>query len=188
MIISLVAVGKHHRNKINDALELFKSFNVCLLSDLERNDVFYFEKYEKKKFSYFDKLYFSLEMVNKFNEDVFYIDITKINEVNLNFPKDVPFYYKSHWPHGDTFADYIKYNYFKPLLDKWNNVDYLNLPAIRETELFFNKDLDVEPIIEKLKEIQPIFREMSLNNPTYPGYDNAEGIALSYALKSLNII
>ena len=188
MMISLVAIGEHHRNKIDEALDFFKSYDVCLLSDLERNDVYYFQKYEKKEFSYFDKLYFSLETVNKFNEDVFYVDVTKIKEINLNFPKDVLFYYKSHWPYGNTFGDYIKYDYFKPLLDNWINVDYLTLPAIRETELFFSKNLDTNPIIEGLRKIQPIFREMSLNNPTYPGKDNAEGLALSYVLKSLNII
>jgi hypothetical protein len=32
MIISLVAVGETYANKVNDALEYFKSYDVCLLS------------------------------------------------------------------------------------------------------------------------------------------------------------
>jgi len=190
MIISLVAVGETYANKVNDALEYFKSYDICLLSDIKRNDVFYFEKYDKEKFSYFDKLYFSLDLVNKFNRDVFYVDITKISEVDMNFNKNNVFYYKSHWPHGDYFEDYTHYEYFQPLIDYWdkNNIDYKKLPAIRETELFFMKQINSKFVTEELKKIQPIFREMSIKNQTYHGYDNAEGIALAFALKSLNII
>lgn len=190
MIISLVAIGEQYRNKIDFALEYFKPYKVSLLTDLIRDDVFYCQKYENEKFSYFDKLYFSLNLIDKFKEDVFYVDITKINEVDLHFPKNQLFYYKSHWPYGDKFEDYIQYDFFKPIINYWEekNVDYKSLPVIRETELFFNKEIDSKLIIKKLKEIQPIFRDMSLKNQNYPGYDNAEGIALSYVLKSLNLI
>jgi len=190
MIITLVAVGEKYHSKINDALKRFNSYDICLLSDVERNDVFYFEKYKSEKFSYFDKLYFSLDMVSKFKSDVFYVDINKINEVNLNFLKNSLFYFKSHWPYGNTFGDYVHYEYFKPIIDYWwkNNISYLDLPAIRETELFFNKEINADEIVKKLKEIQPLFREMSELKQTYSGYDNAEGLALSYVLKSMKII
>lgn len=190
MIISLVAVGEVYRSKINDALEYFKEYDVCLLSDIEREDVFYFEKYTNKEFSYFDKLYFSLNLIDKFNRSVFYVDINKISEVELNFNKNNLFYYKSHWPYGNQFIDYIHYDYFNPLISYWNltNVKYDDLPAIRETELFFNKQINTKLIIDELKRIQPLFREMSLKNQTYHSKDNAEGIALAYVLKSLNII
>jgi hypothetical protein len=189
MVISLVAVGEPYRNKLELVLNKFKSYKICLLTDLKREDVFYCEKYQNDRFSYFDKFYFSLDIINKFKEDVFYVDITKVNEINLDFPKNQLFYYKSHWPYGNTFFNYKKYSYFEPLIKYWgDNVNYDCLPAIRETELFFNKDIDSESIIKKLKEIQPIFREMSIKESNYPGYDNGEGIALSYALKSLNII
>ena len=188
MIISLVAVGDSYRDKIS--LEKLTPYNVCLLSDIKNTDVFYSEKYDKERFSYFDKLYFSLDMVERFKEDVFYIDVTKLDEVNFDFPKDGPFYYKSHWPYGDYFDDYIKYDYFEPLIKYFsdNGVDYKSLPAIRETEIFFSKNLNVELIKNRLKEIQPIFREMSINKPVYSGYDNAEGIALSYVMKTLKLI
>jgi len=190
MIISLVAVGEQYRSKLNFALEYFKTYKISLLTDLVIDEVFNCQKYENEQFSYFDKLYFSLETVNKFKEDVFYVDITKIEEVDLHFPKNKLFYYKSHWPYGNLFGDYIQYVYFNQIINYWkeNKVDYLNLPAIRETELFFSKDIDSNLIIEKLKDIQPIFRDMSLKERNYRGYDNAEGIALSYVLKTLNII
>jgi hypothetical protein len=190
MLISLIAVGESYKNKLELALEKFKSHKICLLTDSKIEDVFYCEKYTDVKFSYFDKLYFSLSMVDKFKDDVFYVDITKLDEVDLNFPKNQLFYYKSHWPYGDTFGDYIKYDYFNSLITHWdkNNVNYKGLPAIRETELFFGKEINSKLIKDKLKEIQPIFREMSIKESNYPGYDNAEGIALSYVLKSLNII
>lgn len=190
MIISLVAVGEQYRNKLDFALEHFKSHKISLLTDLVRNDVFYCQKYENENFSYFDKLYFSLDLIDKFKEDVFYVDVTKINEVDLHFPKNQLFYYKSHWPYGDTFEDYIQYNFFESIINYWEekNVDYTSLPVIRETELFFNKDIDSKQIIKKLKDIQPIFRDMSLKVRNYSGFDNAEGLALSYVLKSLNII
>ena len=190
MIISLVSVGASYNEKLNFALDFFKSHDVCLLSDTERDNVFYFEKYDGGKFSYFDKLYFSLELVNKFKTDVFYVDVTKVSEVDLTFSRDCLFYYKSHWPFGNLFSDYLKYDFFDPLVEKWDNpdIDYRNLPAIRETELFFSKDLDVNLISKRLKSIQPLFREMSIRKPTYPGYDNAEGIALAYALRSMKII
>ena len=190
MIIALVAVGENYCSKVDDALNKFNSYNICLLSDIERSDVFYFEKYKNETFSYFDKLYFSLEMVSKFNEDVFYVDINKLNEVNLNFLKNSLFHFKSHWPYGDTFGDYVQYEYFKPIIDYWskNSINYLDLPAIRETELFFNKEINADEIVKNLKQIQPIFREMSELNQTYSGYDNAEGLALSYVLKSMKIL
>ena len=50
------------------------------------------------------------------------------------------------------------------------------------------KQINSKFVTEELKKIQPIFREMSIKNQTYHGYDNAEGIALAFALKSLNII
>jgi hypothetical protein len=190
MIISLVAVGEEYTNKLDFAIESFKSHKISLLSDLVRDDVFYCQKYENKKFSYFDKLYFSLDLVDKFKEDVFYLDVTKINEVDLSFPKNQLFYYKSHWPYGDIFENYLQYNFFEPIINYWEekNVDYKSLPVIRETELFFSKEIDSKLIIKKLKDIQPIFRNMSLRQQNYPGYDNAEGLALSYVLKLLNII
>lgn len=190
MIISLVAVGESYNNKVNEALDFFKGYDVSLLSDIERDDVFYFQKYGDNRFSYFDKLYFTLDLVNKFKRDVFYVDVTKISEVNLNIDKNKLFYYKSHWPFGDYFGDYINYEYFNPLISYWdqNNIDYKRLPAIRETELFFNREINATFITEELKKIQPLFREMSIKKQTYHGYDNAEGIALAFALKSLNII
>ena len=105
MIICLVSVGNHYNNKIKDALNFFKDFDVCILSDIKVENVFHYEEYVKKEFSYFDKLYFSLKMVEKFNRSVFYVDITKIEEINLDFPKESLFYYKSHWPFGNLMSD-----------------------------------------------------------------------------------
>lgn len=185
MMIVLVSVGERYNAKLESALDFFKSYDICLLSDVKRNDVFYFEKYQPNIFSYFDKLYFSLNMVKKFNRDVFYVDITKIDEVNFNFEQTNQFYFKSHWPYGNHLKDYLQYDFFQPLIEKWwdTDIDYNELVAIRETELFFSKDLNTDCIVKQLKTIQPLFRKMSLKTPTYSGYDNAEGIALSYALK-----
>lgn len=190
MIISLVAVGEQYRNKLDFVIEHFKSHKISLLTDLVRDDVFFCKKYQNEKFSYFDKLYFSLNLIDKFKEDVFYVDITKVSEVDLSFPKNKLFYYKSHWPYGDTFGDYTQYSFFEPIINYWEEkkVEYKSLPVIRETELFFNKEIDSKLIIQKLKDIQPMFRNMSLREQNYSGYDNAEGLALSYVLKSLNII
>lgn len=190
MIISLISVGENYNNKIDDALDFFKSYDICLLSDVIREDVFYYEKYEKKKFSYFDKLYFSLNMVEKFKRDVFYVDINKISEVNFDFEKTTQFYFKSYWPFGNHLKDYLQYEFFKPILEKWpdSDIGYEDLEAIRETELFFNKDMNVKCVIKQLEYIQPLFREMSSKTPTYPGYDNAEGIGLSYALKKCKLL
>jgi len=87
MIIALVSVGEHYNDKLKEALDFFKSYDICLLSDIETKNIFYYEKYMNDKFSYFDKLYFSLNMVNKFKRDVFYVDITKTSEVNFDFVK-----------------------------------------------------------------------------------------------------
>lgn len=189
MLICLVAIGEKYNNHLTSALNFFKYYDVCLLSDVERNDVFYFEKHDNE-FSYFDKLYFSLNMVNKFKRDVFYVDVNKIYGVDLNFEKNKLFYHKHHWPFGNSFQDYLTYDFFDPLIKNWpdSNIDFTQLPAIGETELFFNKKLDVTSIIKHLENIQPLFREMSLVKPTYSGYDNAEGIALAYALKKCKII
>jgi len=189
MIIALVSVGEHYNDKLKEALDFFKSYDICLLSDIETKNIFYYEKYMNDKFSYFDKLYFSLNMVNKFKRDVFYVDITKTSEVNFDFVKTNKFYFKSHWPFGNHLKDYLQYEFFNPLIEDWSepDIDYTELVAIRETELFFSKDIDANCLVKHLKNIQPLFRKMSLKNPTYPCYDNAEGIALSYALKKCSI-
>lgn len=191
MIIAIVAVGEDYSNKIEYAIDYLKDYDICLLTDSYKRNVFYYEKYNNEKFSYFDKLYFSLKMVNKFKTDVFYVDINKLDEINFDFPKDSKFYFKSHWPYGNNFKDYLKYNdYFLPFISYCEamNVDYNILPAIRETELFFGKDIDTKFICKELKKLQPIFRTMSHSQTKYKGLDNGEGIALSFALKMAKII
>jgi hypothetical protein len=191
MIITLVAVGYGYSDKINEVLHKLSNYKVCLLTDVIIDDVFYCEKYLNNTFSYFDKFYFSLQMVEKFKDDVFYIDINKIDEVDFNFNKDTQFYFKSHWPYGDYFEDYFKYtNYFNPFIDYCNSVgiDYKRLPVIRETELFFGKDINTNSMLHLLREIQPIFRKMCSEQTKYKGLDNGEGLALSYALKRCDIL
>jgi hypothetical protein len=194
MIIALIAIGEKYREMLDSQVERLKasSHRVALLTDKPDYDFEWVEEYTEPKFSYFEKMYFSLRMIDKFEDDVYYIDVRYLEDIDLsNLEADMSkqFWFKGYWPYGDYLQDYEHLDYFEPFIYycKANGIDYKRLEAIGETEFCFRKDVPTEELSRALENIQPIFRAMWHRQTNYECYDNAEGIALAFALKKLNI-
>lgn len=195
MIIALIAIGDKYREMLDSQLERLKNspHQIALLTDKPVYDFEWVEEYTEPKFSYFEKMYFSLRMIEQFQDDVYYIDVRYLEDIDLsNLKADMskPFWFMGHWPYGDYLEDYEHLDYFEPFIYycKANHVDYKRLEAIGETEFCFRKDIPTRDLARALENIQPIFRAMWERQTNYECYDNAEGIALAFALKKLNIV
>ena len=91
MVLSVVAVGEQYINNCLPYLDKFKNngYDIKILTDKPEKFIGYdTQLYENKIFSYFDKLLFSLRLVEKYNTDVLYIDSDWIQNVNDVFIKN----------------------------------------------------------------------------------------------------
>lgn len=198
-IIALVAVGEFYIQEIKDYYWDLKKlgFSVKVLTDdsshFDENDV---TLYEKPIFNYFDKLYFSLNLVKKYNKNVIYMDGTSALPQNILLDiaqrSDSDFIYTSNWPKGNFFA----YDYtpsFKYLFDylKYKQIPIKDYPTILEQVMVFKKTIDYKLISRELQIIQTVFDYVSImNDETYIRpfvIGSAEGLALSIVLTNNNI-
>jgi hypothetical protein len=191
MILSIVAVGEYYIRTCKPHLEKFKNngYNIKILTDAPKE----FEDYEtfiyeNKIFSYFDKLLFSFRLIEKFKEDVLYIDADWIENVDDNFLKkfkggsDVLYY--GTWEF-EYFKNYVNDVYWKDLLFYFNlnkiKHDHLLIPL--EWMFYFPNTEVSSNIIYDLEKIKPIFDWISTVIPSqYSGNGNGEGLGLSYVL------
>lgn len=198
-VIALVAVGEFFIQEIKDYYwDLKKSgFLVKVLTDnsshFDVDDVIF---YHKPIFNYFDKIYFSLSLVEKYNKNVIYMDGTsalpKNTLLNICHRSDSDFIYISNWPKGNFFA----YDYtpsFKYLFDylRYKNIPIIDYPTILEQVMVFKKTIDYKLIRKELQIIQTAFDYASvMNDETYIRpfvIGSAEGLALSIVLTNNNI-
>lgn len=198
-IIALVAVGEFYIQEIKDYYWDLKKlgFSVKVLTDdsshFDENDV---TLYEKPIFNYFDKLYFSLNLVKKYNKNIIYMDGTSALPQNILLDitqrSDSDFIYTSNWPKGNFFA----YDYtpsFKYLFDylKYKQIPIKDYPTILEQVMVFKKTIDYKVISRELQIIQTVFDYVSImNDETYIRpfvIGSAEGLALSIVLTNNNI-
>lgn len=198
-IIALVAVGEFYIQEIKDYYWDLKKlgFSVKVLTDdssyFDENDV---TLYEKPIFNYFDKLYFSLNLIKKYNKNIIYMDGTSALPQNILLDitqrSDSDFIYTSNWPKGNFFA----YDYtpsFKYLFDylKYKQIPIKDYPTILEQVMVFKKTIDYKLISKELQIIQTVFDYVSImNDETYIRpfvIGSAEGLALSIVLTNNNI-
>lgn len=198
-IISLVAVGDFYVEEIKSVYEKLKTkgFNIKILTNNpEIFDVKDIVIYQKSNFNYFDKLFFSLELINTYNKSVIYfdgsaeIDIEKL--IQICNKEDYHFIYTENWPEGNFF-NYKHEKCFRFLLEY---LDYRKIPlndytTILEKVMVFNKDINHKLIKSELEKIQPVFDFISLmNDMTYTKpfvIGGAEGLALSIVLTNNQI-
>jgi hypothetical protein len=196
MVLSVVAVGEQYINNCLPYLDKFKNngYDIKILTDKPEKFIGYdTQLYENKIFSYFDKLLFSLRLVEKYKTDVLYIDsdwIQNVNDVfikNFNGSNNVLYY--DNWE-NDLFINYINDFYWKDLLFYFNlyKIDHLHLKLPLEWIFYFPNIDNVSQVLFDLEKIKPIFDWISTVVPSqYNGNGNGEGLGLSHVLDKNNI-
>lgn len=198
-IVVLVAVGDFH---VNEILEYYKELKnnqiiIKILTDqpehFDSDDII---SYEKPVFNYFDKIYFSLKIVETYRRSVIYIDgstpIFKDSFDRLMEQLTSDFLYVNNWPKGDFF-EYKDESCFRFLLEymEYRNIPLENYPTITEQIMVFNKSINYQLIKKELQIIQPVFDYISLmNDMTYSKpfvLGGAEGLALSIIMNNNGI-
>lgn len=191
MILSIVAVGEQYAKICLPHLDRFKKrgYDIKILTD---NPNFFTgydtQLYENKIFSYFDKLIFSLRLIEKHKTDVLYIDSDWIGNVNdefiKNFSGDKNVLYYDNWE-NDLFINYIEDFYWKDLLFYFNlnKIEYNHLKLPLEWIFYFPNINNVSQVLFDLEKIKPIFDWISTVVPSqYIGNGNGEGLGLSHVL------
>jgi len=198
-IFSLVAVGKFYVQEIESIYYSLKTKNyqVRILTDtpevFDKNDV---TIYHKSNFNYFDKIYFSLDLIQRYQKSVIYfdgshhVDFEKL--INRIAEKNVHFMYQENWPNG-SFFHYKDDKCFRFLLEylDYRKIPILDYQTISEKIMVFNKEINHELVKSELEKIQPVFDFISLmNDMTYTKpfvIGGAEGLALSIILENNQI-
>jgi len=194
IVVALVAVGEGYVSEIIPRYNRLKrwGYDVKVLTDQPvKFDVADVIPYGKRVFNYFDKLYFALELVRRYNKVVIFIDGKEdvgdelIKQYTSNLTTDC--LYIKGWDLGGfnqykneaTFEYLVKYLtlYQMPIKD---------YPTIYEHVIVFNKTINHELVKNELELIQPVFDYMALlnyklyNKPFVLG--DGEGLALSIIL------
>lgn len=198
-IVVLVAVGDTYVNEILEYYTELKSNQIIIkiLTDqpelFDLNDVVL---YQKTVFNYFDKIFFSLKIVEMYQKSVIYVDgstpIFKDSFDTLMEQLTFNFLYVNNWPKGDFF-EYKDETCFRFLLEYMNyrNIPLKNYPTITEQIMVFNKSINYQLIKRELEIIQPVFDYISLmNDMTYSKpfvLGGAEGLALSIIMNNNDI-
>jgi len=198
-IVVLVAVGNTHVNEILEYYRELKSNQTIIKiltdqpSNFDLNDVIL---YQKSVFNYFDKIFFSLKIVEECRKSVIYVDgstpISKDSFDRLMEQLTTNFLYVNNWPKGDFF-EYKDEICFRFLLEYMNyrNIPLKNYPTISEQIMVFNKTINYQLIKKELEIIQPVFDYISvMNDMTYSKpfvLGGAEGLALSIIMNNNDI-
>lgn len=198
-IIVLVAIGEFYIQEIKDYYWELKNsgFTVKVLTDdpthFDINDI---SLYDKPIFNYFDKIHFSLKIVEEYNANVIYMDGTSAlpKEIltTISSKSNSDFIYTKNWPKGN-FYDYQDDPCFRYLFQyfHYKNIPIIDYPTILEQVMVFKKNIDYRLIKKELQIIQTVFDYISvMNNNTYIRpfvLGSAEGLALSIILTNNNI-
>ena len=156
--------------------------------------------YDKKIFSYFDKLFFSIKLAKELNKPITYVDSDNLwllteTDAYYNLRNEKIVWFLDNW---NTWmrGPLEPWKYLTDLnIEKWTEplIEYLKiegydaskLETMFERLLYFPTDVDYDKLQYELEKIKPIFEYMSmydrdLNNRLI--YGHGEGLALSYAL------
>ena len=191
MILSVVSVGDFYIDSCLPYLQKFKDkgYDIKILTDKPEKFIGYETKlYENKIFSYFDKLIFSLRLVEKYKTDVLFIDSDWFENVNDNFinsfkgSTDILCY--QNWE-KEIFENYINEFYWEHLRFYFNlyQIECRHLKIPIEWIFYFPNMDKVSNILYDLEKIKPIFDWISTVVPSqYNGNGSGEGLGLSHVL------
>jgi len=198
--LALVAVGEKYVDPVCYVVnKFFDTWDVYVLTDnvgsvpLKCRT----KQHEDKIFSYFEKMLFVLRLVEKLKSGVLYVDVDRIDEFGEELMNQMvcgdEVTIKNYW-HGTNKnfkGNYDDSVHFKPLIEYClnNGIDY-DVDTFSE-EIFYVPYLNnISEIIYDVEKLRPVFEYQSLisieTNKYYPNVGNAEGLALSIALKKNN--
>jgi hypothetical protein len=194
--LAIVAVGQAYIDAANYIIANFgNEWDIHVLTDRpdKINGKCEIELHNHKVFSYFHKLLFVLRLVEKHKQPVTYVDADRLDMFSNEFLKEFSFgpYFKilNCWPEGREFKKHYSHGqHFKPFVDYCNENDLnYDIDTFSEEIFYVPYVLDICDIIYDVEKIKPIFEYQSIisreTNPYYPNIGNAEGLALSFALK-----
>lgn len=198
--LAIVAVGQAYIDAANYIIANYSDeWDIHVLTDHPQNihGKCEIEIHTHKVFSYFYKLLFVLRLAEKHKCSVTYIDADRLdmfsNDLLKNFSSGDDFKILNYWPDGKSFKSlYSHGQHFKPFVQYCNDneLDY-DIDTFSE-EIFYVPYVEsIGEIIFNVEKVKPIFEYQSIisreTNPYYPSIGNAEGLALSFALKLKNI-
>ncbi len=201
MILVIVAVNDEYTNISKSCINRFIDNNWIVKVLTNQPEKFHnlinveIYEYNKKIFNFFDKILFPLQISEKYEEGVLYIDADLLCKISddfiLNFKPSNEFLYYDTWPDGETFEYYKTNGYFRALvefLNTENTYDYNHLTAILEWIYYFPYSKKINNLIYDAERIKCVFEYMSILTYTgYKGIGNGEGIGISYILTNNNI-
>lgn len=196
-ILALVSVGDKYTSSALNVVNRFSElgWRIHILTDnpqvFENCTV---ETFSNSIFSYFDKMLFVLKCIKTCNNGVLYIDVDRVDEYSIELLNKLTTFKDTtilnYWPESKEFKGiYSKGKHFTPFIHfcELENLDY-DIDTFSE-EIFFVPFLDkIDRVIHDVEKLKPVFEYQSLisrdTNMYYPNIGNAEGLALSYALKN----
>lgn len=181
---------------LTNNLDFYKHYNVVY--------------YPYKIFSYYYKLLFPLQVMEKEHKDILYIDIKNLHEIDIDFIKNFKgsnhFLYLDHWQKLDSYDEINDRHIFvpwvkicdnelpliEPLIDYFNLIkfDYSEMITIWERMMYFPYFDNISDIIYEIEKVKPIFEYMSINDDNIyskRGIGYGEGLALSYIFTIFDI-
>ena len=197
MILVLVLVGDEYieeaKPHINRYIE--SGWKVEILTDQPQKFKEFLNielhVYNRKIFSYFEKILFPLQIIKKHGDGVLYIDSSLLQSVPDwfldTFKHTEDFLYYDTWTSGKTFKSLENDPYFENLIkffkhENFNN--YNELLTILEWIYYIPyNESKIDNLIYDAERIKPIFEYTSIfYKSKFNGIGNGEGLGLSYIL------
>ena len=193
MILATAAVGENFTSSIQNIFNVLKQRDIHILTD--QADSFPEEintySFSNTIWSYFDKLLFIFHLAKKYDTDVFYFDVNKVDMIKPSFfsffkgSKNICV--KGVWEDFTPNWLNIKYkdNYWKPFVNflKVNNIEPNLCPAYCEQHIYIPKGLDLDNILIDLETVKPVLEYCSIiGENKYSGIGSGEGAGLGYAV------
>lgn len=153
-----------------------------------------FTPYQKDKFNYFDKLYFSLNLSLATKKSTLYCDAGAINRLNDYYLNNESpgIVYPREWGSNSSNANMLRgfgcdafeegyWDEFIVYLEK-HGVKPESVPTIFEQTLLFNYNENYDQVISYLESVEDLFVGYSNSKRSkYTAVGNGEGLALAYA-------
>lgn len=206
--ILLLAVGDGYIDKLFKYYSKIPfDYNVTLYTSdkskvdriIKENDITNCNVYDygSSKFSYFDKFKLTINLANKLEETILYVDVGRIEEItddiwqmDLSNIKNISF--NSTWGGISSANDlinfqseYLESNYFNNILDTFD-VDLKEVPVFLERVFIVPFKESMKTVLNELEIVRTIFEQNSKTKQNvYSGLGNGEGLGMGYVLTKL---
>lgn len=189
----IVAVSNPYIHELKKNWDRLSDWDICVLTDKpeEFENAFYVEEYNNAIFSYVFKFTFAIRMAIKFKRGGFILDaddMLALREEFINSEHDYSSFKTVEFWH--TPRQEIKDSEFGKNLSRFTDhyhIDLLDIDPVSEQATFIPYHPKLSRVLYEIERIKPILEYTSLFNWDFTYLGHGEGIALSVALKMLNI-